>query len=114
MRQFYYYAYTLLLLKKSCYPPASHSNSNQPHMGPRTIGAGVARSSFVSCFTGTIFASATCGTSTFGTFKSVNRAARTGKNPKTGAALKIAATTVPKFSAGAGFKLAVSGKKAKK
>jgi hypothetical protein len=47
-------------------------------------------------------------------FKSAKRAARTGKNPKTGAAIKIAATTVPKFSAGAGFKQAVSGKKAKK
>jgi DNA-binding protein HU-beta len=50
----------------------------------------------------------------FGTFKSAKRAARTGKNPKTGATIKIPATTVPKFSAGAGFKLAVSGKKAKK
>lgn len=50
----------------------------------------------------------------FGTFKPAKRAARAGKNPKTGAALKIAATTVPKFSAGTGFKLAVSGKKAKK
>jgi DNA-binding protein HU-beta len=50
----------------------------------------------------------------FGTFKSSKRAARTGKNPKTGEAIKIAATTVPKFSAGVGFKTAVSGKKAKK
>lgn len=50
----------------------------------------------------------------FGTFKSAKRAARTGKNPKTGEALKIAATTVPKFTAGAGFKAAVAGKKAKK
>ena len=50
----------------------------------------------------------------FGTFKSAKRAARTGKNPKTGATIKIAATTVPKFSAGAGFKLAVAGRKAKK
>ena len=50
----------------------------------------------------------------FGTFKSAKRAARTGKNHKTGASIKIPATTVPKFSAGAGFKLAVSGKKAKK
>lgn len=47
----------------------------------------------------------------FGTFKSVHRAARTGKNPKTGAALKIAAKSVPKFSAGAGLKAAVAGKK---
>ena len=50
----------------------------------------------------------------FGTFKSSKRAARTGKNPKTGEALKIAATTVPKFTAGANFKAAVAGKKAKK
>lgn len=49
----------------------------------------------------------------FGTFKSAKRAARTGKNPQTGEALKIAATTVPKFSAGAGFKSAVAGKKKK-
>ena len=48
----------------------------------------------------------------FGTFKSSKRAARMGKNPKTGEAIKIAATTVPKFSAGAGFKTAVAGKKA--
>lgn len=48
----------------------------------------------------------------FGTFKPAKRAARTGKNPKTGEVLKIAATTVPKFSAGATFKAAVSGKKA--
>lgn len=49
----------------------------------------------------------------FGTFKSAKRAARTGKNPKTGATIKIAATTVPKFSAGAAFKAAVAGKKKK-
>ena len=49
----------------------------------------------------------------FGTFKSAKRAARTGKNPKTGATIKIPATTVPKFSAGAGFKEAVGGKKKK-
>lgn len=47
----------------------------------------------------------------FGTFKSAKRAAREGRNPQTGKALKIAATTVPKFTAGAGFKDAVAGKK---
>lgn len=47
----------------------------------------------------------------FGTFKAVKRAARTGINPKTGEKLKIAATTVPRFTAGAGFKAAVAGKK---
>ncbi len=50
----------------------------------------------------------------FGTFKSSKRAARTGRNPQTGKELKIAATTVPRFTAGAGFKAAVSGKKAAK
>lgn len=50
----------------------------------------------------------------FGTFKPVKRAARTGRNPATGAALKIAASTSPKFTAGATFKTAVAGKKAKK
>lgn len=47
----------------------------------------------------------------FGTFKAANRAARTGKNPRTGEALKIAATTVPRFTAGAAFKAAVAKKK---
>jgi DNA-binding protein HU-beta len=50
----------------------------------------------------------------FGSFKSSKRAARTGRNPQTGKELKIAATTVPRFTAGAGFKAAVSGKKAAK
>ena len=51
----------------------------------------------------------------FGTFKASARAAREGKNPKTGEKIKIAATTVPKFSAGASFKTAVAApKKGKK
>lgn len=47
----------------------------------------------------------------FGTFTSSKRAARTGKNPATGATIKIAATVVPKFKPGAAFKAAVSKKK---
>ena len=43
----------------------------------------------------------------FGTFEARKRAARTGKNPQTGAAIKIAATTVPAFNAGKAFKEAV-------
>ena len=50
----------------------------------------------------------------FGTFGASKRAARAGRNPQTGAALKIAASTVPKFKAGATFKAAVAGKKAAK
>ena len=43
----------------------------------------------------------------FGTFEPRKRAARTGRNPQTGAAIKIAAKTVPAFSAGKKFKDAV-------
>lgn len=49
----------------------------------------------------------------FGTFYSSKRAARVGKNPRTGEKIKIAAATVPKFSAGAAFKAAVNKKKSK-
>lgn len=40
----------------------------------------------------------------FGTFKVVNRKARTGVNPKTGAKIKIKASKVVKFGAGKGLK----------
>ncbi len=40
----------------------------------------------------------------FGTFESRKRSARTGRNPKTGAALQISAKTVPIFTAGKKFK----------
>ena len=36
----------------------------------------------------------------FGTFEQAARAARTGRNPRTGAAVKIKKTVVPKFRAG--------------
>jgi DNA-binding protein HU-beta len=49
----------------------------------------------------------------FGAFKAADRAAREGKNPKTGEKIKIAATTVPKFSAGATFKATVAAAKSK-
>ena len=40
----------------------------------------------------------------FGTFEPRKRAARIGRNPQTGKELKIAAKTVPAFSAGKSFK----------
>ena len=40
----------------------------------------------------------------FGSFESRKRAARIGRNPQTGKELKIAAKTVPAFSAGKSFK----------
>jgi DNA-binding protein HU-beta len=47
----------------------------------------------------------------FGTFKSGKRAARIGRNPRTGAELKIPATKTVKFSAGKAFKDAVNKRK---
>ncbi len=44
----------------------------------------------------------------FGTFSVSHRKARTGRNPQTGASLKIAAKDVPKFKAGKGLKDAVA------
>ncbi len=44
----------------------------------------------------------------FGSFETKKRAARTGKNPQTGAEIKIAASTVPAFKAGRGLKDAVN------
>ena len=40
----------------------------------------------------------------FGTFETSERAARTGRNPQTGAEMKIAASKAPKFKAGKALK----------
>jgi DNA-binding protein HU-beta len=45
----------------------------------------------------------------FGKFSTSDRAARQGVNPRTGERVQIAATTVPKFSAGSQLKAAVKG-----
>ena len=44
----------------------------------------------------------------FGTFAVGTRAARTGRNPRTGEEIKIKASKVPKFSAGKGLKDALN------
>lgn len=46
----------------------------------------------------------------FGSFEVSKRAARTGRNPQTGATINIAASSVPKFTAGATLKASVNGK----
>ena len=45
----------------------------------------------------------------FGSFGVSERAARTGRNPQTGATIQIAALRAPKFKAGKALKDAVSG-----
>ena len=44
----------------------------------------------------------------FGTFSVANRAATTGRNPRTGEAIQIPASKVPKFKAGKALKDAVN------
>ncbi|MBQ9391397.1 MAG: HU family DNA-binding protein [Lachnospiraceae bacterium] len=44
----------------------------------------------------------------FGTFEVSKRAARTGRNPRTGEEMKIAASKAPKFKAGKALKDAVN------
>ncbi len=45
----------------------------------------------------------------FGTYKVNDRAARTGRNPQTGAEIQISAAKVPAFKAGKALKDAVNG-----
>jgi DNA-binding protein HU-beta len=46
----------------------------------------------------------------FGTFERQDRRARTARNPRSGAPVKVKATKVPRFRAGQGFKDVVAGK----
>ena len=44
----------------------------------------------------------------FGSFETMERKAREGRNPKTGESIQIPATTMPKFTAGKTFREAVN------
>jgi DNA-binding protein HU-beta len=50
----------------------------------------------------------------FGTFSVSQRAARNGRNPQTGATIKIKAAKVPKFKPGSEFKEKIASSKPKK
>lgn len=65
---------------------------------------------FTEIVTETLAAGDTISLIGFGNFSVGDRAARVGRNPKTGAELKIAASKTPKFSAGAKLKAAVNTK----
>ena len=62
----------------------------------------------LDAFTGAVTTSLKEGNSValvgFGTFSVKERAARTGRNPQTGAEIQIAAATIPSFKAGKGLK----------
>lgn len=48
------------------------------------------------------------GITGFGTFERADRAARTGRNPRTGQSVRIESTAIPKFRPGTAFKMYVS------
>ncbi len=75
--------------------------------------AGRAVESFVTTVQKTLKKGDDVAITGFGKFSVVKRNARTGRNPQTGAAVKIKASKAPKFSAGASFKTAVGGARKK-
>ena len=62
----------------------------------------------ISSITGSLQQGTTVTLSGFGTFTVGSRAARTGRNPRTGEQITIAASKSPKFKAGKGLKDAVN------
>ncbi len=70
--------------------------------------AGLALDAFVEAVTTSLSKGEDVALVGFGTFTVSERAARTGRNPQTGAEIKIAATNVPKFRAGKKLKDAVN------
>ncbi|HEY7536591.1 MAG TPA: HU family DNA-binding protein [Gaiellaceae bacterium] len=71
--------------------------------------AGKAVDAFMETVTETLKARDSINFTGFGKFSAADRAARQGVNPRTGERVHIAATTVPKFSAGSQLKAALKG-----
>lgn len=69
--------------------------------------AGAALQAVISAVTTTLKKGGKVQLTGFGTFEVRKRSARNGRNPQTGAPLKIAATKAPAFKAGKQFKDAV-------
>ncbi len=70
--------------------------------------AGKALDATLSAVTGSLRRGDTVSLVGFGTFQVKSRAARTGRNPQTGATIQIAAAKVPGFKAGKALKDAVN------
>ncbi|MBI3608222.1 MAG: HU family DNA-binding protein [Nitrospirae bacterium] len=75
--------------------------------GISKVSASKALSAFVSGITVALKKGHRVSLVGFGTFVVSKRKARLGRNPRTGEAIKIAATKVPRFSAGKTFKTAI-------
>ena len=61
----------------------------------------------IDCIKGSLASGKSVGLIGFGTFEVRERAAREGRNPQTGATIKIGAKKVPAFKAGKGLRDAV-------
>jgi DNA-binding protein HU-beta len=70
--------------------------------------AGRALDAVISSVTGALKDGESVSLVGFGTFSVKARAARTGRNPQTGAAIQIAAANIPSFKAGKALKDAVN------
>jgi DNA-binding protein HU-beta len=70
--------------------------------------AGRALDAVISAVTGALKDGESVSLVGFGTFSVKARAARTGRNPQTGAAIQIAAANIPSFKAGKALKDAVN------
>ena len=70
--------------------------------------AGRALEAFIGAVTSTLKKKGTVTLVGFGTFSVSERAARTGRNPRTGEAINIETARVPKFRPGKGLKDAVN------
>ena len=71
--------------------------------------AGRALDSLIGSITNELASGGSVALVGFGTYKVNDRAARTGRNPQTGAEIQIAAAKVPAFKAGKALKDAVNG-----
>jgi DNA-binding protein HU-beta len=72
--------------------------------------AGRALDSMIDSITGSLKSGDSVVLVGFGTFSVRDRAARTGRNPQTGAEIQIAAAKVPAFKAGKALKDAVNNR----
>jgi DNA-binding protein HU-beta len=76
--------------------------------------AAAAVETVVDSITRAVVAGERVAISGFGVFEKVERAARTARNPATGAVVKLKKTSVPKFRPGQGFKDAVKSARGKR
>ncbi len=75
--------------------------------GITKVAAGTALEAFTVAVTSSLKKGQRVSLVNFGTFTISKRKARMGRNPRTGEALRIPATKVPKFSAGKELKSAI-------